>query len=463
MKKKMLRHPISKKRVLLIIVDLIIVIGSMFLSSIIRIGLHDGLHYIEANYMAFCLIGVIYFFAFYVAGLYDFLQDFRLPYNLLTIACTSIIAFAIVMFCFYVNLSLRLGRGIFLINGILITSFLISWRYLYSHLTAHPQFLKKSLIVGAGWAGKTILEEIKKTQGSGLQVVGFIDDDKTKIGSEIDGLSVLGGRDDLLEIVKRHKISQIVLAITHEKHADLIKALIKCSQKGVNIIDMLALYESLTAKIPFKHINDLWLLNSMVGKSNFYVKRIKRCMDNFFSIIMLAILSPLIPVIAILIKTGSQGSVFYIQERLGKDGRPFNIIKFRSMIQNAEETTGVVCTTDHDSRITRVGRFLRKWRLDEVPQLVNVIKGDMSLVGPRPERSVFINSYQEKIPFYSQRLTVRPGITGWAQIKYPYASSFEQTEEKLKYDLYYIKNISFTLDCVILLQTIKVILFGKGK
>lgn len=459
----MIRRPISKKRVLLVIVDLIIVIGSIFLSSIIRIGIHSGLNYIETNWFSFCVTGVIYIFAFYMSGLYDFRKDFRTPSYLVTIACASIAAFIVVTFCFYVNWSLRLGRGIFLINGALITFFLISWRYLYSHLIAQPQFQAKSLIVGAGWSGRTILETIKDTKGYGLNIIGFIDDDKSQTGSVIDGMPVLGGRYDLLEIVKKRKISQIVVAITHEKHGDLLKALIKCSQDGVVINDMPTLYECLTGKIPLNHIDDLWLLNSLARQSKFHVQKIKRGMDIVLSFLILMVFLPIVPIIAILIKKDSQGSIFYMQERISKNNKSFKIIKFRSMVQDAEGKTGAICARDKDDRVTRIGRFLRKWRLDEIPQLINVIKGDMSLVGPRPERKVFIDKYEEKIPFYAQRLTVQPGITGWAQIKFPYASSIEHTEEKLQYDLYYIKNMSFTLDVIILLQTVKVIIFGKGK
>lgn len=459
----MLNTTISKKQMLLLVVDLIIVTGSIFLSATIVIGFRNGISYIEANYISFCLTGCIYIFAFFYSDLYDFRKDFRLPYNLVTVASVSVVAFMIVTLCFYFNWSLRLGRGIFLINGILITIFLIAWRYLYSHFTAHPQYQTRTLIVGAGWAGKTILEEIKKTKGAGLNIVAFADDDPVKVGTFIDGVPVTCNGNNLIEEIKNNKISQIVVAITHEKQKDLIRTLIKCSQKGIVIIDMPSLYEILTGKVPFNHIDDLWLLNRLIDQSKFHVEKIKRGMDIVLSFIMLLTFSPLIPIICLLIKNSSTGSVFFVQERLGKDGKPFRMIKFRSMFENAEAKTGAVYARDGDARITGVGKFLRKWRLDEIPQFINVIKGDMSLVGPRPEREVFINEYQEEIPFYTQRLAVRPGITGWAQAKYMYSASFEQTEEKLKYDLYYIKNLSFLLDCIILFLTVKVILFGRGK
>lgn len=459
----MLNHNISKKQIVLVMVDLFIVIGSMFSSSIIIIGFDNGLNYVERNFISFCVTGGIYFFTFYMCRLYDFRRDFRSPNDLMTMAIVSIAAFIIATFIFYVNWSLKLGRGIFLLNGFFITSFLLSWRYFYSHLWSRPKFQTRSLIIGAGGAGKTVLEAIKNTRGCGLSVIGFIDDDKLKKESLIDGSPVLGNSNDLPEIVKTYHISHLIVAITHEKCSEMLKVLIRCSHEGIGITDMPTLYECLTGKVPLKHIDDLWLLNSLIRQSKFHVQKIKRGMDIVLSLLILLIFLPVLPVIILLIKKGSKGSIFYLQERMSKNGNPFNIIKFRSMIENAEEQTGAVFASDGDSRITGVGRFLRKWRIDEVPQLINVLKGDMSLVGPRPEREFFVKKYEETIPFYSQRLAVQPGLTGWAQIKFSYAASFEQAEEKLQYDLYYIKNLSFVLDVIILLQTIKVILFGKGK
>lgn len=264
-------------------------------------------------------------------------------------------------------------------------------------------------------------------------------------------------------VVRQNDISLIVNAITHEKHADLIKALINCSWNGIEIVDMPTLYEQLTGKIPFKHINDMWMLHVVISKPKLYGKLVKPVVEILFTLILFVLFMPVMVVIALLIKIDSHGHIFYTQERIGKDGKGFTIIKFRTMVENAELTTGAVYSSDNDLRITKIGKFLRKWRLDEIPQLLNVIKGEMSLVGPRPERHVFIREFEEKIPFYTQRLAVRPGLTGWAQVKYPYASSIEQTEEKLQYDLYYIKNMSFMLDFVVLLKTIKVIFFGSGK
>jgi len=460
---KIFNHPISKRLILLILGDLLIVNGSIFLAAILRLGLSAGWGYIQSNPWSFILTGLIYIMVFFSTELYDIRKDFKSIGNVMAITLASTSAFVITTLLFYMNWSLRIGRGVFILNGILIILFIIGWRILYSYLLEQPIFKRNVLIVGAGWAGKTISQEINRSQKSGLRMVGFIDDDPLKKGKLIDGVPVLGDRYTIDKVIRKNDIDLIVAAITHEKHADLIKALINCSWKGVDIIDMPAIYEQLTGKIPFKHINNMWMLHIAIGKPKLYSRLIKPILEAISALILFILLIPVMVVIAIVIKCDSRGRIFYTQERVGKDGRKFTIMKFRTMVENAESLTGAVYAADNDPRITKIGRFLRKWRLDEIPQLVNVIKGDMGLIGPRPEREIFIREFEEKIPFYTQRLLVRPGLTGWAQVKFPYASSIEQTEEKLQYDLYYIKNMSFILDFVVFLKTIRVVLFGKGK
>ena len=460
---KIFNHPVSKRLIMLIFGDLLIVNGSIFLSAILRLGLNAGWGYIQSNPWSFILTGWIYIITFFSMELYDIRKDFKSIGNVMAITLASTSAFVITTLLFYMNWSLRIGRGVFILNGILIILFIIGWRILYSYLLEQPIFKRNVLIVGAGWAGKTILQEINVAKKSGMKAVGFIDDDPSKKGNLIDGYPILGNRDSIDNVIRQNDVDLIIAAITHEKHADLIKALINCSWKGVDIVDMPAIYEQLTGKIPFKHINNMWMLHIAIGKPKLYSRLIKPVLEAIIALTLFVLLMPVMVVLAIVIKCDSRGRIFYTQERVGKDGRKFTIMKFRTMVENAESLTGAVYAADNDPRITKIGRFLRKWRLDEIPQLVNVIKGDMSLVGPRPEREVFIKEFEEKIPFYTQRLLVRPGLTGWAQVKFPYASSIEQTEEKLQYDLYYIKNMSFILDFVVFLKTIRVVLFGKGK
>ncbi len=460
---RVFNYPVSKRLLFLIMGDLFIVNGSLFLSAVIRLGFTGGWEYIRGNHVSFLLTGLIFIFTFFFTELYDIRKDFKSIGNIMAITFASTSAFVITTFLFYLNWSLRIGRGVFIINGVLITLFIIGWRILYSYLLDQPIFRKNVLIIGAGWAGKTILREINKSKKSGLKVIGFVDDDLRKQNEVIDGLPVLGNRYALNNIVQQNDITIIIVAITHEKHADLIKILINCSWNGVDIIDMPAIYEQLTGKIPFQHINNMWMLHTVISKPKLYGKLMKPLIEVCIAFTLFLLLIPAMVIIALLVKLGSPGRIFYTQERIGKDGKAFTILKFRTMVENAEIHTGAVCTSDNDPRITSIGRFLRKSRLDEIPQLVNVMKGDMSLIGPRPERYIFIREFEQKIPFYTQRLAVRPGLTGWAQVKYPYASSIEQTEEKLQYDLYYIKNMSFILDFVVSLKTIKVVLFGRGK
>ncbi len=463
MSTKIFHYPITRQHILLIFGDLLIVNGSIFMSAIIRLGFALGWDYLRSNLTSFILTGVIFILTFFLTDLYDLRKDFKSPGNLVAIIFAAAGAFVITTFLFYVSWSLRIGRGVFVINGALITLFIMGWRILYSYLLEQPLFKRNALIVGAGWAGKTIAREIRELKKPGFRVVGFIDDDPLKKGTLIEGLPVWGDRYALHTIIRQNNVDLIIVAVTHEKHADLIKALINCSWNGVEVGDMPDMYEQLTGKIPFKHINDMWMLHVVMSKPKLYGRLIKPVVEMGIAFILFVLLLPVMGIIALLIKIDSPGRIFYTQERVGKDGKRFNIIKFRTMVENAELLTGAVYTTNNDPRITRVGRFLRKWRLDEIPQLINVIRGNMSLVGPRPERYIFIKEFEEKIPFYGQRLVVRPGLTGWAQVKYPYASSLEQTEEKLQYDLYYIKNMSAILDFVILLKTIRVVLFGEGK
>src|SRR3990167_6938994 len=440
---RIFNYPTSKRLILLVIGDLLIVNGSIFLSAIIRLGFNPGCDYVINNLLSFVLTGLTFILTFFFMELYDIRKDFKSIGNVMTIAFATVSAFVI--------------------NGVLVTFFIIGWRILYSYLLEQSMFNQNVLIIGAGWAGKIVLQEINRSKKSGLNVVGFVDDDPLKKGKFVENVPILGDRYTLNNIVSQNHVTTVVVAITHEMHADLIKALINCSWNGIDVVDMPTTYEQLTGKIPFKHINNMWMLHIAIGKPKLYSRLIKPIIEAVITLILFVLLIPVMVVIAIVIKYDSRGRVFYTQERIGKDGKKFTIIKFRTMVENAESLTGAVYAADNDPRITKIGRFLRKWRLDEIPQLLNVIKGDMSLIGPRPEREVFIREFEEKIPFYTQRLLVRPGLTGWAQIKYPYASSVEQTEEKLQYDLYYIKNMSFILDFVVFLKTIRVVLFGKGK
>ena len=295
------------------------------------------------------------------------------------------------------------------------------------------------------------------------RVVGFLDDNPELRGTCNKQYPVLGNCSYLTGMATRKEVDVAIVSTEYERSAELLKNVVGVRMRGVSIYDIPTFYEKLTKKVPVEHLKDAWFVYtplSGVG-SNMYTQKLERFLDIVISIfgIILAFLIGLITVIVI--KLDSKGPVFYIQRRVGKNGKCFDLIKFRSMKNNAE-INGATWTLENDIRITRVGKTIRRLRLDEIPQMWNVLRGDISFIGPRPERPEFVKLLKEDIPYYSLRHSVKPGITGWAQVNYGYGSSKDDALEKLKYDFYYIKNKSLLLDFHIMLRTIKVVLFGSG-
>ena len=272
---------------------------------------------------------------------------------------------------------------------------------------------------------------------------------------------IIGDYKQISSIVQAGNIDRIIVALDERRGKFPIDELLLCRLKGIKVDDGVGFTEYLAGKLSIDSLYPSFLIFSNGFKNIALYKRIKRWFDILISMACLVICFPVSLMIAIAIKLNSKGSVFYQQERVGEDGKIFCLLKFRSMRIDAEEN-GPLWAEINDQRVTQVGRVMRKLRLDEIPQMINVLKGEMSFVGPRPERPFFIEQLEKEIPFYSIRHVVKPGITGWAQICYPYGASKEDALEKLKYDLYYIKNLSPLLDLNIIFETVKVVLFGKG-
>ncbi|MDH7570982.1 MAG: sugar transferase, partial [Armatimonadota bacterium] len=319
------------------------------------------------------------------------------------------------------------------------------------------------LIVGAGWSGRTIGETLQETLGNQVRIVGYVDDDPAKQGKEVvPGCWVIGRTDDLVQLVIEYQVVEIVLAVSEQVRARLFSILQTCAEHGANAVGMVPLYEELTGRVPVKHIDDAWFLYCFAPERQWLYESVKRATDVVVSLVGLAVLAVLYPVVAAAILLDTGRPVLYRQTRVGRGERLFTILKFRTMVQNAE-ANGAVWAQENDPRTTRVGQLLRKTRLDEFPQLWNVLKGEMSLLGPRPERPEFVRELSERIPFYNRRHAVLPGITGWAQVRYPYGSSVEDALQKLQYDLYYIKHRSFFLDAVICLKTLVTMVCRQGR
>jgi exopolysaccharide biosynthesis polyprenyl glycosylphosphotransferase len=294
--------------------------------------------------------------------------------------------------------------------------------------------------------------------------VGFIDDDDQKIGKSIQGLPVMGNCKNLLEIIKKEHITDLIFSISGEMQPETFSAILQAKENGIEITTMPILYEELIGRVPIFLLEDDWILRSFVdhARSTSSYETLKRIMDIFVASVGFILLVLLAPIISLAILLDGGGPFLYKQERVGINGKPFVLLKFRTMRQDAEEDGKARLAVENDERVTKVGKFLRKSHLDELPQFINILKGDISMVGPRAERPEFVSQLQEEIPFYRARLFVKPGMTGWAQINYRYASNVEESAIKLEYDLYYIKHRNIWLDINIIMRTMGQVVGLRG-
>ncbi len=322
---------------------------------------------------------------------------------------------------------------------------------------------EKILIIGTDETAKDIAKKLLNKEKVGYNIVGFISvDDDTLVGKSLVNPKVVGTYNDICRIVEEKGISKIIVALSERRGRLPMDILLKCKLNGVKIEDDITFYEGINGKLRLEGLKPSWLIFSDGFRKSRVLITGKRFLDIIASLIALIIMSPVMVQVALLIKLDSKGPIFFKQDRVGEGGEVFTLLKFRSMREDAEAKSGPVWATKDDDRATRVGGIIRKTRLDELPQLINVLKGDMSFVGPRPERPFFVEQLKEKIPYYGLRESVKPGVTGWAQIRYPYGASFDDAFEKLQYDLYYIKNMSFLLDLIIIFETARVVLLGRG-
>ncbi|MEJ5351264.1 MAG: sugar transferase [Melioribacteraceae bacterium] len=321
---------------------------------------------------------------------------------------------------------------------------------------------RNAVIVGYNSRAQEIFDMIENHRGLGLDVVGFVSVMNQNVDKEYKGRKVLDTAENLEKVIDNYNVKNVIISVERH-HEDLILDLIsKCDGKNVEIKIVPDLYDIISGQVKTSQIYGIPLIDIMPELMPEWEKKLKRLMDIVLSLIMLIVTSPVTILAAIAIKLESEGPVFYKQERMGMNGKIFKIIKFRTMIKDAEKHTGPVWSKKDDPRITKVGRILRKIRLDEIPQAINILKGDMSFVGPRPERPYFVEKLSKEIPLYKRRLKVRPGLTGWAQVKHKYDETIDDVKIKLRYDLFYIENMSLRLDFKIILRTIFVVLFGKG-
>jgi len=434
------------------------------------------------------LLALTYVLVLYIANLYDHYQDFRRRENFSRVILTCLIGtlVALLLFCYP---SWRIiPRDFVEWHAVTFVWLVTLWRYSFSASALPLRLQRQVLVLGAGKAGSWIAKVIKQHPNCGLAVKGFVDDNPQKLGTIINGVKVIGQSGMIHELVRQENVSLVVVAITHDKSGALLMSLNQLIMDGYELIDVPTLNEFLSGKIPVDHISDIWLYFNNLFHLRSYYPKIKRIIDLVLSSLGLLITWPIFIIIALAIKFETPGPVLFKQQRIGYNNKLFQIIKFRTMFADVSENIPRWASRN-DSRVTKVGYLLRKMHLDELPQLINILKGEMSLIGPRAEWNIFalksqelvsewrpgrratdppgykvFIQYREKVPFYSYRLLVKPGVTGWAQIMAPRAgSSLEDLKEKLEYDLYYIKNMGILLDLAILIRTIRIVLFGHGK
>lgn len=320
---------------------------------------------------------------------------------------------------------------------------------------------KRLLILGSGDLAKELCNLLTSKCRGNVEVVGFVDHDAMRVGERLMGAGIIGTYDSLFEIVERYQVQTIAVCLDDRRARLPVRALLDCKAMGLAVLDGHNMYEEETGRLSIAALRPSFLIFSTGFQRRVISGFLKRTMDVFLAGFGLVVLAPLFLIVALAIKADSPGPVFYRQMRVGLRGQPFMIWKFRSMSSDAEKN-GPRWAIAEDPRVSRIGRWLRKSRIDEVPQFINVLKGEMSLVGPRPERPVFVQELRERIPYYDLRHTVRPGITGWAQIRFRYGASTDDAQKKLQYDLYYVKNLSVGLDLRVLIHTARVVLLGEG-
>lgn len=447
----------NPRRLLLFGFEALLVAVVVVLASSLRLGLHRGLTYPHLIKKAF-LFTLVVQGALYYAGFYDLslLRTVRQTYQRV-LAALALASLVLLVF-FYAIPQLELGRGVFLVSVALTAVVLPSWRVLYDSVAEQAGNLRRVLIVGNGALARELAKILQETPGTGLELFGMLARDR----GQIDPASgVVGTYPQLYDVVMREDIQLVIVAYPDRRGTLPVEQLLEVKFRGVEVLEGVDFYERHMGKIYVRELKPSQLIFAEGFTARQTTRRLKRILDVAVSFLGIVLAAPIIAVTAVLIKLDSPGPVLYKQVRAGQFGKLFTILKFRSMRTDAEKH-GAQFAQENDARVTRLGRFIRKTRIDELPQLWNVLQGDMSLVGPRPERPVFIEQLEQQVPFFKQRLYVKPGVTGHAQVRCRYGASAEDMLEKLQYDLYYIKSYSLWFDLSVMFDTVKVVLLRIG-
>jgi sugar transferase (PEP-CTERM system associated) len=456
---------LTLRSAVLILAETMLIVGAVWLAAYVRLGdmTWSVLGNAEGLWRVLTIAGITQMCLYY-SELYDLkLLSDRRELVIRVIQALGVASFLLAAVYFWYQ-PLIIGRGVFAIAAALIITIVTGWRLLFEVLSHNVGPRERLLLVGTSPAAVTLAREIfERRHDLGVEIVGFVDPDPERVGAPVLNPGVIGTIEDIPSIVRARGVNRVVVSLADARGKLPMNKLLEMKLEGVSFAHLASVYEKYTGKIAVENLRPSWLIFSEGFSKSRLVFTVKRGLDLLLAAIGLVLAAPIMALVAVAIKLTSPGPAMFHQRRVGRHGRIFTVHKFRSMVPDAEAETGPVwAKKDGDPRVTRVGLFLRRARLDELPQLWNVIRGDMSFVGPRPERPEFVTKLTDEIPYYSQRHTIRPGITGWAQVRYTYGASREDALQKLQFDLYYIKNLSIALDAYIIFESIKTVLLRKG-
>jgi len=451
---------------LLLSVDCVLVGFGLVLATFVRFSIHNygsPTQYLSSwqTFFRFFLVIFVCEISLYFYDLYDFRLISSINEVLIRLLQALGVACVALAVCFFIDPDIGLGRGIAAMAAPLIIGLTLGWRILWLRRCQQLRNVDRMLILGTGAAGIRLTRDILARPELQVKVLGFLDEKGENIGMSLVNPGIIGAAADLEAIVQEKGINRVVISLSERRGRMPIRQLLHLKFAGVCVEEAHNVLERMTGRIVLQQLSPSWLILSDGFRKSSLLLWAKRSLDIAVSLVLLILSLPLFAAIAVAICVESGSPVFFRQERTGLRERTFAMLKFRSMYNDSEKE-GPRWASAEDSRITRVGRWIRKFRLDELPQVINVLRGEMSIVGPRPERPEFVTMLEEQIPFYGLRHSVRPGITGWAQVRYQYGASVEETKTKLEYDLFYIKHLSIFLDLAVLFETLKVMLSGRG-
>jgi sugar transferase (PEP-CTERM system associated) len=400
--------------------------------------------------------------ALFAMGLYTIRQRSGTVGTVLRVVAGLLVAAALSALAYFIVPNLTIGRGMLALTTVIGVASALITRLLFEHIVDQDLFKRRVLVYGAGRRAASLRDLRRRSDQRGFRLMGFIATEGDELSARPERL--LDRPDDLYAWVVKNPIDEIVVAMDDRRRGFPMHEFLECRLAGIEILELPTFLERETGKVRLDVLNPSWIIFGEGFRVSLLQRVVERMVDVVVSLALLTLAAPAILLTALAIKfeEGLDAPILYRQRRVGQHGVVFDVLKFRSMRVNAEQPGQAIWAARDDPRVTRVGSFMRKTRIDELPQLINVLRGDMSFVGPRPERPEFVQKLEHTIPYYRERHSVKPGITGWAQLCYPYGSSEKDALEKLQYDLYYVKNRSLLFDLAILVQTVEVVLWGKG-